>query len=436
MRVQKLKPAALILLPMLLATVMVSGQTQTPMGQQGTVFRSTTNYVTTDVLVKDKSGKFVPDLTLTDFEIYEDGVLQKVTNFVPVIGGRALSSATTDVATPKRSEGLILPTSKPAADTSGRVFVIFIDDLHLQALDSPRVRDVLKQIRDILIKDNDLVGMVSSGYSSIAIDLNYDYGKKRFTEAIGKVMGSGMSPQELIEASQTAEGPAGVRYQAHVAFSTANDLLLKAEKITNRRKSFIYVSSGYDFNPFKDSRYRLQQERYAIPERDGNGSVKDPTIGGGIMEPIVDNPFDKNGNQFAESDLIAEIAELVRAARRANVVFYPVDPRGLNSGMADINVRVGSHEWREWITNTVSSLRVLGDETGGFCICEQNDFKKGLQRIDNETSDYYILGYTSNNPDPNKKSRKIEIKSLRPGIELVYKSGYALPIVRKVKDVK
>ena len=83
---------ALLALPMLLATVMVSGQTQTPMGQQGTVFRSTTNYVTTDVLVKDKAGKFVPDLNLADFEIYEDGILQKITNFVPVIGGRALSA--------------------------------------------------------------------------------------------------------------------------------------------------------------------------------------------------------------------------------------------------------------------------------------------------------------------------------------------------------
>lgn len=154
------------------------------------------------------------------------------------------------------------------------------------------------------------------------------------------------------------------------------------------------------------------------------------------MEPVVDNPFDRDGNQFAESDLVAEIAELVRAARRANVVFYPVDPRGLNSGMADLNVRVSSHEWRDWINNTVSSLMVLGDETGGFCICNQNDFKKGLQRIDNETSDYYILGYTSNNPDPNKKTRKIQIKSLRSGIDLVYKSEYALPLARKSKNSK
>ena len=112
-----------------------------------------------------------------------------------------------------------------------------------------------------------------------------------------------------------------------------------------------------------------------------------------------------------------------------------MDPRGLQAG-ADISTRLSNDEFWSNARITTDSLKVLGDETGGFCICDVNDYTRGLQRIDNETSDYYILGYTSNNPDPNKKSRKIEIKSLRSGIELVYKSGYSLPLARKVKDVK
>jgi hypothetical protein len=62
---------------------------------------------------------------------------------------------------------------------------------------------------------------VSTGYSSIQIDLSYDFKHRRFNEAITKLMGSGMKPDEIIEAAQTAEGPVGIRYNAHVAFGTA-----------------------------------------------------------------------------------------------------------------------------------------------------------------------------------------------------------------------
>ena len=61
---------------------------------------------------------------------------------------------------------------------------------------------------------------------------------------------------------------------------------------------------------------------------------------------------------------------------------------------------------------------MLGDETGGFCICEVNDYTKGLMRIDNEMSDYYLLGYVSSNPDPLKVVRRIEIRVKREGLKL------------------
>jgi hypothetical protein len=51
-----------------------------------------------------------------------------------------------------------------------------------------------------------------------------------------------------------------------------------------------------------------------------------------------------------------------------------------------------------------------------------------LQRIDNETSDYYILGYNSNNPDPKKIRRSIRVEVTRQGIgEVIYRPEYMLP---------
>ena len=93
------------------------------------------------------------------------------------------------------------------------------------------------------------------------------------------MMGSGMTPQEIITANQTAEGPAGIRHNAHVAFSTAYDLLDQLGKITNRRKAFIYVSNGYDFNPFKNARFKYEQEKYARPDKDNPSQNENQGVG-------------------------------------------------------------------------------------------------------------------------------------------------------------
>ena len=48
----------------------------------------------------------------------------------------------------------------------------------------------------------------------------------------------------------------------------------------------------------------------------------------------------------------------------------------------------------------------------------QNDFDKALKRIDNETSDYYVVGYYSSNPDPTKRNRKLEVKTTRDRVNV------------------
>jgi hypothetical protein len=177
----------------------------------------------------------VPDLRADEVQVYEDGVLQKISVFLPIIGGRPMGSVATAAPPPASSGGLILPRTIPPPDASGRIFIVFIDDLHLQAAMTPKTKELLKQIRDTLVKDSDLVGFVSSGYSSIASDIQYDYQHKRFDEAIKKTMGGGQTTDEIIKAPESQEGPAGTRYLAHVAFGTANDILQQAAKITNRR---------------------------------------------------------------------------------------------------------------------------------------------------------------------------------------------------------
>src|SRR3984893_9502704 len=115
------------------------------------------------------------------------------------------------------------------------------------------------------------------------------------------------------------------------------------------------------------------------------------------------------GNKFADAALAIELNELGREANRANATFYTIDPRGLVAGQ-DLDETVDPNEWETHLRKTQDSLRTLAEQTGGIAVVNTNDFDKALKRIDAETSDYYVLGYYSSNPDPTQRRRVVEIR--------------------------
>ena len=215
------------------------------------VFRSGITLVTTDVIVRDENDLFIPDLTKDDFIILEDGIPQEVASLVLVHGGRVYNQL---LPPPPVQEGIILPPTRPVNDTAGRIIVILVDDLHIEANKTPKARQVFEKLADTLIHEGDLFGIVSTGPSSIRVDLTYD--RNRLYSAMGRITGDGFTANELInEVSPGTRGPEELRWRAHVAFKTARDTVLGLEQVQNRRKAVIYFSSGYDFNPFEFERY-------------------------------------------------------------------------------------------------------------------------------------------------------------------------------------
>ncbi len=298
-----------------------------------------------------------------------------------------------------------------------------LDDLHLDFRNTGRVRELMKKIRTQLVHDGDLFGVVSTGPSSIEIPLTYNL--KRLDEAMNKITGSGLKPSEILGGGETAEGPTEVRHRAHVAFSTAFDMLQQLGDVRDRRKSLIYISNGYDFDPFPESRLKAEQERSGLPPTGSSSNASD-TAGTGDTGPTTDDSDLFNKAQvFADADLARELSELARAANRANVSIYTIDPRGL-VGVPDIDENVDQTEWQTYLRTSQDSLRVLADNTGGFAMVNSNDFDKGLKRIDAETSDYYLLGFYSNNPDPFRRNRRIEVKVTRKDVSVWARSGYSL----------
>jgi hypothetical protein len=146
--------------------------------------------------------------------------------------------------------------STPADPPPQNLWLIVVDDLHIDFRSSGRLRSLLQTICSDVIQDGDLAGSVSTGPSSIAIDLTSD--RQRVGARLGQVNGASLRPTDMRASQADPKGPSKgsyrteVWYRAAVSISTAYDTLDKFGRQPARRKAVIYVSSGYGVDPLPD----------------------------------------------------------------------------------------------------------------------------------------------------------------------------------------
>jgi len=241
--------------------------------------------------------------------------------------------------------------------------------------------------------------------------------------------GSELRPEDIINDSGGPDGPTEVRWRAHVAFQTVEELLQNLEKIHDRRKALVYVSDGYDFNPFQDARLGLMDPNSPFLQNKMLQNINAQAKDNGDPLPTNSDPFiqqEKQGSQFAGADLARELGEVTRTANRSNVTIYTIDPRGLTASTSDVDQPVDPQQWADFLRTSQDTMRVLAEETGGQAIVNMNDFEKGIKKIDADTSDYYILGYYSTNADVTQRRRKIEVRVKRPNVTVSSRKEYVL----------
>ena len=132
------------------------------------------------------------------------------------------------------------PTSQtPAVDPTTPVWLIFIDDLHLDFPATGRLKDLFKRVTAELVQEGDAFAVVSTGPAAIAIDVTRDRGQ--LTPALNRIAGAALKPSETLDLTSETE----VHYRAHVAFGTAYSVLQMLAAVPNKRKACIYISNGY-----------------------------------------------------------------------------------------------------------------------------------------------------------------------------------------------
>ena len=122
------------------------------------------------------------------------------------------------------------------------------------------------------------------------------------------------------------------------------------------------------------------------------------------------------------------VQQAVGLAARAHATIYTLDARGLDRGLpGGDSVDPGTHDENARMLDQFDmgsdSVNSLAVDTGGFVVRNTNIFDQAVQRIVDDASNYYVLGYRPE-AAPDGKFHKITVKLKRPGLSFRARRGY------------
>lgn len=444
----------IFLLFILHSSVFSQTPTPTPPIEEDTeVVKIATTLIRLDVVVTDKKNRPVANLKEDDFEIYEDGKKQEVTN-ITYVSPKAVNRANlvaddmlglkNDEDGTNLKEKIAIPTTNKPTDPNNirRTLVLAVDNLGLSFRSVGLVKKSIEKFIKDQIKDGDLVTVVTTGSATVLPAFTSD--KKQLLAIVKKIKWGAQSRggadfydpirPTLLEELSDSRGfdVPGVReetaLQADVEAERKSDLaigtlgalqyVVRGMRNLPGRKALVLFSEGFSLS--------------TTSLRNSSNSDLDTS-----SQP----PKPSSSNRFGSGAPDA-LQALIQTANQASVVIYPVDPRGLQYlGMANSDDDVRRAFDRDFkpgqtdnkrtnrdaeFRQSQEALKVLASETGGFATLNQNELEKGLEKVIDDQS-YYLLSYVTSYEPVNSAQEvydKVEIRLKDPDLEIRYRNSF------------
>jgi VWFA-related protein len=390
--------------------------------QQPPTFQASAQLVQVDVRVFDRDGRFVDDLTVEDFEVFDLGTSQPVRAvfYVGAPAGAAPGSA--PLVTSRGPSGV---SSGPVAAAAKQTWIFVFDLNHITPGSGfDRARESVRTFIREQFTEGDLGGVVAG---SRMVNNRLTSVRSELEQAVDSVKPLGDARSRFTE--MTREWPR-LRDEAEVLAIANEDreaIQRAAIRACTDDPSACQGSPADMMVRDKARRLRSDLHRAATETLSSmtalaNGLARIPGpktivfLSGGLVV------------QGLESTLRAGVGQATRAGAR----IYAIDVRGLNRGVsADIGDRPAAE------ANTSAPARMdisldgpnsLAVDTGGFFIQHENNIGRALTRIADDANRYYVLGYQPENLTLDGQYRTIEVRVKRPGVTVRARRGYlALP---------
>src|SRR5918993_2466313 len=374
--------------------------------QRRPTFRSTRELVSVDVIVRDRAGNIVRDLTAADFEVREDGQPQQVLGLsFQEISEKAAPPLTTTELLAGVTERMAATTpgaaeSKPmtAAGLAGRPLIVLLFDVSsMQPEDVQRAVDAANRYVSEQMSPADMIAVATV---STTLDVLTDFTSDRSQVAaslaqLGYTEGTATPPPDASTAASDEAAAAATEVAAEQASEMDmfnNDVRLRALRTLaetlapiEQKKAILYFSAGM---------------------------------------------------QRSGQDNQVELRTAINAAVLAHVSIYPVDTRGLQAlvpggdarqasgrGQALFSGRGVSRQFAQ-LAASQDTLTSLAADTGGRAFTDTNDFGEAFTRVVRDMSAYYLLGYSSSNTVKDGRFRRIQVRVKREGLRVEARAGY------------
>jgi VWFA-related protein len=371
-------------------------------------FRSGRDLVVVNVVVRDRQGRLVRGLTRDDFAVFEDNRPQVISTFdfedleqaVPASGATepmavlapALKPPTSAATPPAPLESRPLPNLRDK-----RLIVLFFDVSSMQPEDVARAVDSAREYVTKRLAPPDTLAVVTLG-TSLEVLQDFTSDRDALLAALDR-----LSPVEGTGFEAAAGNPEELPDEAFVP-DESEFLIFNIDRRLDALRRLADVLGG------------IEQKKSVI------------YFSSGLSTSGLDNQ--------------AALRAVVDRAVRANVSLYAADTRGLQaivpggeagrasargvgafSGRAMMNAR-------DQFAAAQDALTTLAEDTGGKAFFDVNEFGEVFTQVVQDTTAYYLIGYSSTNPARDGRYRRIRVTLTRPDLKdakLEYRPGYFAP---------
>jgi VWFA-related protein len=419
----------------------MAGGAQQPAPQRATgVLQEGVTAVLVDVVVRDRRGQPVRDLTASDFDILEDGVPHSIGSFTPVFEAMPKTAAAAEAPSPPG--GTPATGSTPARHDGPAVLALVFDRL------SPEGRRLAVRAAQGYLgtkeETTDYIGIFGIDLSLTPFS-PFTRNAVALRKALATVAERGSSSFNSPERQQLKEN---LDRQARMAGAAA----ASAEAAGGPG-----ASAAMGGAPGEAQLAAMQSrmiETFDTMARDQQGYATTDGLFA-IVDTLGRVPGRKSLVLFSEGIAIPPAVHrlflgVIDAANRANVSIYTMDAAGLRTVSEQAKIRDQVNAAASGAINTAyatdsggapytrgleanednlrgdpaTGLGQLAQDTGGLLFQSTNNLRPAFERVESDLRNYYLLGYTPVNTGFDGRFRTIEVKVKRPGVTVAARKGY------------
>ncbi|HZL94985.1 MAG TPA: hypothetical protein VFB99_15125 [Vicinamibacterales bacterium] len=217
---------------------------------------------------------------------------------------------------------LVCPSLGVAQTREQQLFLVFIDDLHLDFRSTPRLRELMRRVLRLLSQQGDRIALVTTGVSSVAVAPTSEL--RLITVGMSHITGDGLRADQAIDPERGAERSS----RATTAIDTAREAIRALASNSNGPIVVLYFSGGY-----------------------------------------------------AELSAASKLAELVSDAYSVNATINTFEARSLVGGPSPPPSVGNESAWDAYYREARDRLRGLAESTGGRAVSTTREFDSALAQI-------------------------------------------------------